>query len=56
MPGSHQVYFTVTPAEDPCPEVDQPSTEHRTGNGEEDVERYVMEIIFCKCFHIRIKQ
>ena len=50
MPGSHQVYFTVTPAEDPNAESDQQTTKYRTG--EEDVERYGIKNIFGNCFHI----
>ena len=39
MPGSHQVYFTVTPAEDPSAESDQQNAKQRDANGEQDVER-----------------
>ena len=41
MPGSHQVYFTITPAEDPNAELDQRNKKDRgVHEAEEDIERY----------------
>jgi hypothetical protein len=52
MPGKHQVYFTVTPAEDLILESVQQSNKHEEDVEDDDVERYKIISIFLPTFGI----